>query len=118
MARAEDQNHFVSIYLDSKKIGQVHYVVRTDDQGMVEQLKTLSSVSVLGCQVYYFTQDLHEIWKRGELQYLQGTTDDHSTIYKSSLQRNSTEYDGVLLSLIHISEPTRLLSISYAVFCL
>ena len=27
-------------------------------------------------------------------------------------------YDGMLLSLIHISEPTRLLSISYAVFCL
>src|SRR5678816_4696089 len=26
--------------------------------------------------------------------------------------------DGALLSLIHISEPTRLLSISYAVFCL
>ena len=26
--------------------------------------------------------------------------------------------EGVMLSLIHISEPTRLLSISYAVFCL
>src|SRR5678815_4885742 len=108
-ARAEDQNHFVSIYLDSKKIGQVHYVVRTDDQGMVEQLKTRSSVSVLGFQVYYFTQDLHEVWKRGELQYLQGTTDDHSTIYKSSLQRNSTEYDGVLndkkLTLPHNAFP-------------
>src|SRR5678816_131198 len=26
--------------------------------------------------------------------------------------------DGLILSLIHISEPTRLLSISYAVFCL
>src|SRR5665254_21578 len=28
------------------------------------------------------------------------------------------EHDHVVLSLIHISEPTRLLSISYAVFCL
>src|SRR5678815_1272062 len=28
------------------------------------------------------------------------------------------EYEGYILSLIHISEPTRLLSISYAVFCL
>src|SRR5678815_5792910 len=27
-------------------------------------------------------------------------------------------YTGLILSLIHISEPTRLLSISYAVFCL
>ena len=30
----------------------------------------------------------------------------------------STNPNGLLLSLIHISEPTRLLSISYAVFCL
>eukprot|EP00658_Telonema_sp_P-2_P045787 TRINITY_DN3379_c0_g1_i3.p2 TRINITY_DN3379_c0_g1~~TRINITY_DN3379_c0_g1_i3.p2 ORF type:complete len:105 (-),score=53.07 TRINITY_DN3379_c0_g1_i3:104-418(-) len=29
-----------------------------------------------------------------------------------------TKYPGDILSLIHISEPTRLLSISYAVFCL
>jgi Domain of unknown function (DUF6134) len=109
-ARAEDQNHFASIYLDGKKIGQVHYMVRTDDQGMVEQLRTRSSLSVLGFQVYYFTQDLHEVWKSGELQNLQGNTDDHNTIYKSSLQRNSTEYDGVLngknLTLPHNAFPT------------
>ncbi|HEY7322402.1 MAG TPA: DUF6134 family protein [Candidatus Binatia bacterium] len=109
-AAAADQNHFASIYLDGKKIGQVHYMVRTDDQGMVEQLKTRSSLSILGFQVYYFTQDLHEVWKSGELQNLQGNTDDHNTIYKSSLQRNSTEYDGVLngknLTLPHNAFPT------------
>jgi hypothetical protein len=85
-------------------------MVRTDDQGMVEQLKTRSSLSILGFQVYYFTQDLHEVWKSGELQNLQGNTDDHNTIYKSSLQRNSTEYDGVLngknLTLPHNAFPT------------
>ena len=31
---------------------------------------------------------------------------------------DETEHDVYILSLIHISEPTRLLSISYAVFCL
>jgi Family of unknown function (DUF6134) len=109
-ARAADQNHFASIYLDGKKIGQVHYTVRTNDQGMVEELKTRSSLSILGFQVYYFTQDLHEVWKSGELQSMQGNTDDHSTIFKSSLQRNSTEYDGVLngktLTLPHDAFPT------------
>jgi hypothetical protein len=109
-ARAADQNHFASIYLDGKKIGQVHYMVRTDDQGMVEQLKTRSSLSILGFQVYYFTQDLHEVWKSGELQNLQGNTDDHNTIFKSSLQRNPTEYNGVLngktLTLPHNAFPT------------
>ncbi len=109
-ALAADQNHFASIYLDGKKIGQVHYMVRTDDQGMVEELRTRSSLSLLGFQVHYFTQDLHEIWKSGELQNMQGNTDDHDEIYKSSLQRNPTEYDAVLngkgLTLPHDAFPT------------
>src|SRR5678816_3382431 len=45
-------------------------------------------------------------------------SDKHSTKI-SSLDTNQRIYANVtLLSLIHISEPTRLLSISYAVFCL
>src|SRR5678816_4852128 len=35
--------------------------------------------------------------------------------YQTTLEN---AYEELLLSLIHISEPTRLLSISYAVFCL
>jgi hypothetical protein len=108
--RATDQNHFASIYLDGKKIGQVQYTVRTDVEGVVEELKTRSSLSILGFQVYYFNQDLHEVWKSGELQSLQGNTDDHRTIFKSSLERNPTEYDGVLngkpLTLPHDAFPT------------
>ncbi|MET0501175.1 MAG: DUF6134 family protein [Candidatus Binatia bacterium] len=95
-AGAADQNQFASIFLDEKKIGQIHYALRTDEKGMVEEIKTRSSVSILGFQVYYFTQDLHEVWKTGELQSLQADTDDHRKIYKSSLKRNAKEYDGVL----------------------
>jgi hypothetical protein len=109
-ADAADQNHFASIFLDGKKIGQIHYTLRTDDKGMVEELKTRSSVSILGFQVYYFTQDLHEVWKTGALQSMQGDTDDHRTIYKSSLKRNAKEYDGMLnskpLTLPHNAFPT------------
>lgn len=108
-AGAEDQNHFASIYLDEKKIGQVHYILRTDEKGFVEELKTRSSVSILGFQVYYFTQDLHEVWKTGELQSLRGDTDDHRKIYKSSLKRNPKEYNGTLngkpLTLPHNAFP-------------
>jgi Domain of unknown function (DUF6134) len=108
-ACAADQNHFASLSLDGKKIGQVQYTVRTNDQGVVEELKTRSSLSILGFQVYYFAQDLHEVWRGGELQSLQGNTDDHRTIFKSSLQRNPTEYDGVLngktLALPHDAFP-------------
>jgi Domain of unknown function (DUF6134) len=109
-AKAADQNHFASIYLDGKKIGQVHYMVRTNDQGMVEELRTRSSLSILGFQVHYFAQDLHEVWKSGELQNMEGNTDDHGVIYKSSLQRNPKEYDAVLngksLTLPHDAFPT------------
>ena len=109
-AGAADQNHFASIYLDGKKIGQVHYMLRTNEKGMVEELKTRSSLSILGFQVYYFTQDLHEVWKGGELQSMQGDTDDHRTIYKSSVKRNPKEYNGTLngkpLTLPHDAFPT------------
>ena len=47
---------------------------------------------------------------QGELQSLQGDTDDHRTVYKSSLQRNPKEYDAVLngknLTLPHDAFPT------------
>jgi Family of unknown function (DUF6134) len=109
-ASAADQNHFASIHLDGKKIGQIHYMVRTNENGFVEELKTRSSLSILGFQVYYFTQDLHEVWNKGELQTMQGETDDHRKIYKSSLKRNPKEYDAVLndkaLTLPHNAFPT------------
>lgn len=109
-ASAVDQNHFASIYLDGKKIGQTHYMVRTNENGFVEELRTRSSLSILGFQVYYFTQDLHEVWNKGELQTMQGETDDHRRIYKSSLKRNPKEYDAVLngnaLTLPHDAFPT------------
>ena len=109
-AGAADENHFASIFLNGNKIGQIHYMVRTDEKGMVEELKTRSSLSILGIQVYYFTQDLQEVWKNGELQRMQGDTDDHRTVYKSSLERNPKEYNGVLngksLTLPHDAFPT------------
>jgi Family of unknown function (DUF6134) len=108
-AGAADENHFASIYLDEKKIGQIHYTLRTDEKGMVEELKTRSSVAILGFQVYYFTQDLHEVWKTGELQSMRGDTDDHRKIYKTSLERKPKEYTGMLngklLTLPHDAFP-------------
>ena len=108
-AGGADENHFASIYLDEKKIGQIHYTLRTDEKGMVEELKTRSSVAILGFQVYYFTQHLHEVWKTGELQSMRGDTDDHRKIYKTSLERKPKEYTGMLngrpLTLPHDAFP-------------
>ena len=50
-----------------------------------------------------------------EVQKIQ--QEDKRTEYERQLRENALCH-ACLLSLIHISEPTRLLSISYAVFCL
>ncbi len=110
VAGAADQNHFASIHLNEKKIGSVHYTLRLNEKGMVEELRTRSSVSILGIKLHYFTQDLHEVWKDEEPKSIQGYTDDHGKIYELSLQRNVKEYDVVLngkrLTLPHDAFPT------------
>src|SRR5678816_4800024 len=45
-------------------------------------------------------------------------TVEEKNAYKKKLDKFNKTQSDVMLSLIHISEPTRLLSISYAVFCL
>ena len=110
VAGAADQNHFASIHLNGKKIGSVHYTLRLNEKGMVEELRTRSSVSILGIKLHYFTQDLHEVWKDEEPKSIRGYTDDHGKIYELSLQRNAKEYDVVLngkpLTLPHDAFPT------------
>ena len=93
---ADDDHFFASIHLDDGKIGQVHYTVQYDDQGEIEELKTRASVSVLGIEVFHFTQHLHEVWQGGELQSLTGHTDDDGAVYETSLDRQPSEYDGTL----------------------
>lgn len=64
------QNRFASIRLGKKKIGHVHFVTKHDDNGILQELKTRSSLSILGKEVYHHNMHVHEIWKEGELQRL------------------------------------------------
>lgn len=109
-AVAADQNYFASIYLEGDKIGQVHYSVRYNEKGRVEEVRARASMSILGIKVFHFTQHLHEVWKDGELQSMRGHTDDDGDVYESSLERNPKEYDAVLngkpLTLPHDAFPT------------
>jgi len=97
-ASADDghRNHFASILLDGKKIGQVHYSVKYDEQGELEHLKTKASLSVLFVKLYDFTQDLHEQWSGGELQSIRGSTNDDGKTYEIDLKRTPTEYEATL----------------------
>jgi hypothetical protein len=90
------ENHFATIYIDGKKSGQVHYTVEYGEDGELEQLKTNASVSVLGIKLFNFTQDLHERWVDGELQDLNGHTNDDGKIYDAKLERGTDGYSGSL----------------------
>ena len=97
-ALAEDghQNHFASILLDGKKIGHVHYSVKQNANGELEELRTKASLSVLGLKLYDFTQHLHEQWSGGELQIMRGNTNDDGKIDEATLERTPTEYQATL----------------------
>jgi hypothetical protein len=108
-ADKKQENHFATIRVDGKKIGQVHYTLSYDEQGQLESLKNNASYSVLGFEVYHFSQDLNEAWKTGELQSMDGYTNDDGDKYQAELKRTSENYDGVLndkkLSLPHNAFP-------------
>jgi hypothetical protein len=95
-ADPQQENHFATIQVDGKKIGQVHYTLQRDEQGEVETLKTRASMSILGINLYSFSQDLNEQWASGELQAMDGHTDDDGKKFTVSLARKPAEYAAVL----------------------
>ncbi len=97
-AAARSENHFGSIYIDNKKSGQIHYTVEYDEGGAVETLKTRASLSILGIKLFNFEQNLHEAWRGGDLQTLKGHTDDDGKIFDAVLDREPTQFKGVLNS--------------------
>jgi hypothetical protein len=103
------ENHFATIRVDGKKIGQVHYTLTLDEGGEVESLKTNASYSVLGFEVYSFSQDLTERWQTGELQSMDGHTNDDGDKYQASVERKPDDYAAVLnnkdLTLPHNAFP-------------
>src|SRR5262249_11419380 len=81
-AAGRAENRFGSIYIDGKKAGQIHYTIEYSETGDLETLKTSASLSILGVKLFNFDQNLHEEWRRGQLQQLRGRTDDDGTIYE------------------------------------
>lgn len=90
------QNHFASILVDGKKIGQLQVTSKHGEQGELEELKTRASYSVFGVEVYHHTMHVHEVWKNGELQSLKVNADQNGAEYDLSLARKASDYQGVL----------------------
>jgi hypothetical protein len=87
------KNHFASILLDGKKIGNVHYTVKHNEKGELEELRTKASLSMLGVKLYDFSQQLQEQWSGGELQTMSGNTNDDGKAYAITLKRTPKEYE-------------------------
>jgi hypothetical protein len=90
------QSRFAFIRLGNKKVGQVHFVTKHDDNGILQELKTRSSLSFLGKEVYHHNMHVHEFWENGEMQHLWGSVNDHGDTYEINLKRNSDNYSGTL----------------------
>lgn len=95
-AGAGTENRFGSIHIDGKKAGQIHYTIEYGEAGDVETLKTRASLSILGVKLFNFEQNLHEEWRRGELQQFRSRTDDDGKIFEASLSRGTEVYRGSL----------------------
>jgi len=93
---AEPEQFFASVFLDKKKIGQFHVRMTRAETGEIEELRARASVSMLGINLYEFTQDLTQTWEDGELQGLQGRADDNGTIYDLQLARQASDYGGAV----------------------
>ena len=93
--RAESilENVFASVSLDGKKIGQIHYTLKSAPTGEVEELRTNASVSIFGIKLYNFIQHLHETWENGTLQTLRSDADDNGTDEKARVKRVADAYD-------------------------
>ncbi len=90
------KNHFASIMVNGKKVGHVHYTTRHDDDGILQELKTRASLSILGIEVYHHTLHTHEFWKNEEMELLWGNTNENGKDYKIDLKRSSNGYAGVV----------------------
>ena len=104
------KNQFASVMLGEKKIGHVHFMSKHDADGVLQELKTRSSLSLLGVELYHHTLHVHETWKDGELQHLWGNSDDHGDTYEIELRRHKENYSGTLnnepVTLPHHAFPT------------
>ena len=86
------ENVFASMSLDGKKIGQIHFVLKSAPTGEIQELRTNASVSVFGIKVYNFAQHLHEIWNNEEMDSLRSTADDNGTEEKVNVDRTAGAY--------------------------
>ncbi len=95
--RAETlQNHFASVFLSGEKIGSVHFTTRHDAGGVLQELKTRSSLSIFGREVYHYSLHTHELWEEGNMKRLWGTANENGVRYQIELDREPGGYSGIL----------------------
>jgi len=84
------------VYVEGDRAGVVHFASRRSKDGRIVELESEVRISILGFEVFAFTQRLREEWQDDELQLLRGRTDDNGDIYEVVLRRRGGRLRGTL----------------------
>lgn len=85
------------IYVDDDEAGSAVFTRRERGDVAFDELRSQVSISLLGFEVFEFTQHVMQEWRDGEFHSLQGYTDDDGEIFETDLTRE----DGVLVGSLN-----------------
>ena len=96
LAQVPEGRFEATIYIDDDEAGRA--VFTREDQGAVriDQLDSKVSVSLLGLELFGFTQTVREAWRGEELQAFQSVTNDDGEVYDIALERENGVLKGTL----------------------
>ena len=96
LAQLPEGQFEATIYVDDDEAGRAVFTREKDGEVRVDQLKSEVSVSLLGFELFDFSQTVREGWRGEELQSFQSVTDDDGEIYEIALARENGVLKGTL----------------------
>lgn len=85
-----------TIYIDDDEAGRAVFSREVDGPVRIDELKSEVSVSLLGLELFDFTQQVRESWRDKELHAFQSRTNDDGDIYDIALERENGVLKGTL----------------------
>ena len=97
VAQVPEGTFKADIYVDDDEAGTARFTRRERAEGALDEVRSNVSVSILGFEVFDFSQHVLQEWQEGELQTLRGYTDDDGEVFETSLRRE----DGALVGTLN-----------------
>ncbi|HEX6141894.1 MAG TPA: DUF6134 family protein [Geminicoccaceae bacterium] len=97
LAQVPEGTFSADIYVDGDEAGTAVFTRRERGEVALDELRSEVSISLLGFEVFDFTQHVMQEWRDGEFHSLQGYTDDDGDIFETDLARE----DGMLVGSLN-----------------